>query len=248
MCRYSDSLQFWSTVSSVCCLQSSWAGCHKLCKPGLGIFWHPSSRLEASRAAPGRWVSSSFQVPGSSKHDSSIKATKFCFGCITPENLPPSETPSGVSLGRPSGASSDLWSSARLTVGLLVTCCFFLILKFSIKLRQNKPVRDSNGTSNIPLMQKLNVLCFEWIWVNNISAITSWHSCEVETSFQCKQGQNPTNKTCSGSDAACMHRVVFKSIWLSSKSSFHNIFLCLCLLRGAEKNFGSFVSLCVQRC
>lgn len=81
--------------------------------------------------------------------------------------------------------------------------------------------------------------------VNNIGAITSWHSCEVETSLQCRQGQNPTNKTCSGSDAACMRRVVFKSIWLSSKSSFHNTFLCLCLLRGAEKKRWLF---CVFMC
>lgn len=41
----------------------------------------------------------------------------------------------------------------------------------------------------------------EWIWAD-ITAIASWHSCEVEASLRCRQGQNPTNKSCSGSDAA----------------------------------------------
>lgn len=79
-----------------------------------------------------------------------------------------------------------------------------------------------------------------------IGAITSWRSCEVETSLQCRQGHNHTNKTCSGSDAACTHKVLFKTIWLSSKSSFHNIFLCLCLLRGAQKVWFFCVFMCSE--
>lgn len=44
----------------------------------------------------------------------------------------------------------------------------------------------------------------------------------------------------------CLHaQSAFKSIWLSSKSSFHNIFLCLCLLREARKKCWLF---CVFMC
>lgn len=139
---------------------------------------------------------------------------------------------------------STVWGSFRCFWSFcpLARLTFFL----SMKLQHNKPVWASNGTSHIPLMQHWNVLCFECLWVNNIGAITSWRSCEVETSLQCRQGHNHTNRTCSGRDAACMHKVLFKTIWLSSKSSFHNIFLCLCLLREALKLWFFCVFMCSE--
>lgn len=115
-----------------------------------------------------------------------------------------------------------------------------------MKLQHNKPVWASNEANHIPLMQHWNVLCLECLWVNNIGAITSWRSCEVETSLHCRQDLNHKNKTCSGSDAARMHKVLFKTIWLSSKSSFHNIFLCLCLLRAAQKLWFFCVFMCSE--
>lgn len=78
----------------------------------------------------------------------------------------------------------------------------------------------SNGSSHIPLMQiEMFFVRSEWIWAN-IIAITSWHSCEVETSLQCRQGQNHTNKTCSGSDAAACTKCFWKPFGYLPKALF----------------------------
>lgn len=93
---------------------------------------------------------------------------------------------------------------------------YIYILNFSIKLQH----RCSNESRHIPLIQiEMSFFGREWIWAN-IIAIISWHSCEVETSLQCRQGQNHTNKTCSRSDAAARTKYFWKPFGYLPKALF----------------------------